>query len=308
MVYISKSVTIRGGYAATNWATTCPLTQLMTLDAQGHGRVLYATGDIAVAVEGLGITGGDATGLGPQVRYDDDGGGYIYEAEIALHSREIVSNTASRTANGYGGGLQVEEGSATLANTTIGGNTTGEGGYGPGGGLHTFSSNLTLGSSTVYDNVAEAMGGGLCAFYGDTTMNNSTIDGIETTGTGSGGRLYFLYADAALSGDTISDNKSAFFGGGLYAENGERFVLTNNLVVDNHAAVAGSGLILYAATPRLFHNAIVGNSGGDGSGVRATSDFYGTPSSVTLTNTIIAGNTVGVFAFAGSTATLSPTL
>ncbi len=75
MVYISKSVTIRGGYTTTNWATPYPLTQPTTLDAQGQGRVLYITGDISPTIEGLRITGGNAVGLGGNL--GGNAGGWI---------------------------------------------------------------------------------------------------------------------------------------------------------------------------------------------------------------------------------------
>jgi hypothetical protein len=38
-VYISKSITIRGGYTTTNWAISNPIANPTNLDAQGAGRV-----------------------------------------------------------------------------------------------------------------------------------------------------------------------------------------------------------------------------------------------------------------------------
>ena len=43
MVYISKTITIQGGYTTTNWTVPNPVANLTTLDAQGQGRVLYIT-------------------------------------------------------------------------------------------------------------------------------------------------------------------------------------------------------------------------------------------------------------------------
>ena len=40
-VYISKNVTIRGGYTTTDWENSAPATNPTTLDAQGQGRVLF---------------------------------------------------------------------------------------------------------------------------------------------------------------------------------------------------------------------------------------------------------------------------
>ncbi|MCP4540245.1 MAG: hypothetical protein GY832_24155 [Chloroflexi bacterium] len=41
VVYISKTVTVQGGYTTTNWTMSDPNANLTTLDAQGQGRVLY---------------------------------------------------------------------------------------------------------------------------------------------------------------------------------------------------------------------------------------------------------------------------
>jgi hypothetical protein len=67
VVYISKIVTVRGGYIYTNstsynWDVSDPEANLTTLDAQGQGRVIFIIGDISPTVVGLRITSGDATG------------------------------------------------------------------------------------------------------------------------------------------------------------------------------------------------------------------------------------------------------
>jgi hypothetical protein len=64
VVYISKTVTIRGGYTSAFTEPPNPEANPTTLDAQGQGRVLLIAGVISPTAEGLRITGGDATGLG----------------------------------------------------------------------------------------------------------------------------------------------------------------------------------------------------------------------------------------------------
>jgi pectin methylesterase-like acyl-CoA thioesterase len=54
LVYVSKTITIQGGYTTTNWTTLDPVVNPTTLDAQGQGRVLYITGDISPTIEGRG--------------------------------------------------------------------------------------------------------------------------------------------------------------------------------------------------------------------------------------------------------------
>jgi hypothetical protein len=41
--YISKTLTLSGGYTTTNWTTSHPITQPTTIDANSGGRVLFAT-------------------------------------------------------------------------------------------------------------------------------------------------------------------------------------------------------------------------------------------------------------------------
>jgi fibronectin-binding autotransporter adhesin len=78
--------------------------------------------------------------------------------------------------------------------------------------------------------------------------------------------------------------------------------LTNNVVADNQANTAGSGLYIHNSSPRLLHTTIARNSGGDGSGVHVAAG------SVALTNTILVSHTAGIIVTAGNTATLESTL
>ncbi|HEY54072.1 MAG TPA: hypothetical protein G4N94_11505 [Caldilineae bacterium] len=54
-VYISKTVTIRGGYTTANWTTPDPVAHPTILDATGKGRVLYLVGPATVTISGLQI-------------------------------------------------------------------------------------------------------------------------------------------------------------------------------------------------------------------------------------------------------------
>ena len=71
----------------------------------------------------------------------------------------------------------------------------------------------------------------------------------------------------------------------------------------------GSGLYVWRSSPRLLHNTIARNSGGDGSGIYVTEHpSYGFYSTVALTNTILVSHSVGITVTAGNTATLEATL
>ena len=64
-VYLSKTLTIQGGYTTTNWTTPDPEVNITTLDAEGQGRVLYINGHLSPLIAGLHITGGNALGREP---------------------------------------------------------------------------------------------------------------------------------------------------------------------------------------------------------------------------------------------------
>ena len=53
VVYVDKTVTIRGGYTTTDWNTPDPDANPTMLDAQRQGRVLYIIGDTTPTIEGV---------------------------------------------------------------------------------------------------------------------------------------------------------------------------------------------------------------------------------------------------------------
>jgi len=260
VVYISKTVTIRGGYTTTNWTTPYPITQLTTLDAQGQGRVLYITGDISPTIEGLRITGGDAAGLGgdPFDMGSAGGGVYIITATATLSNNQMFSSTAN-----FGGGLFLYFSPAVLSGNTIMSNaTTVSGG---GGGLFLYRSSAVLSENTVISNTAY-QGGGLYLNNSAAILSENTI--MSNTAAVGGG-LSVDGSDATLSGDTIASNTATGNGGGLrlFASN---IALINAIIADNQASLRGSGLFINASSPHLLHTTIAHNSGGDGSGVHVT--------------------------------------
>jgi uncharacterized repeat protein (TIGR01451 family) len=338
-VYVSKTLTIRGGYTTTNWSIPYPLTQPTTLDAQQQGRVLYITGDISPTIEGLHITGGDAAGLGGGVTGRNAGAGvYVITATATLSNNHVFSNTALD-----GGGLYFFNNLGviltgnTISNNTVLGWAARAGGLflyhspgamlkanvisnnkaGPfpsqqfrGGAFFLLSDNVTLISNTVTGNYAANQCGGLCFEASDnaTLIGNAIVgNSAGTSGflDGAGGGLHFANSTGAnLIGNTISDNSSVTFGGGICFRNSDNVTLTNNVIADNRTETAGSGLYASHSSPRLLHTTIARNSGGDGSGVYIT----GTASTIALTNTILVSHTVGITVSADNTAILNGVL
>jgi uncharacterized repeat protein (TIGR01451 family) len=369
-VYISKTVTIRGGYGGGNWDTFDPGTSPTTLDAQGQGRGLYITGQATgPTIVGLRIANGNATGLGggPWGGHDVGGGVYVISATLTLADSQVFSNTATHgggigavnasvvvsdsrvfgnTAGGAGGGLYVINGyedddgdtdavsiTASLLGSQVFKNRAGGGGGGvyienysepleeslgtvmallsenrvfgnsaggAGGGLYLANSTATVVGNVVTTNTAAYDGGGLsvgrCLFCSSNSTPPKLGDNVfraNQAGQGGGG-LYLGYQSAMLSNNIVISN-SASQGGGVYAYFGGG-TFTNTVITDNRADITGSGLSFVATWSRLLHTTIARNDGGDGSGICITPSQGSilVPNRVTLTNTVIASQTVGI--------------
>jgi parallel beta-helix repeat protein len=163
VVYISKTVTIRGGYTTNNWSIPYPAIHHTTLDAQSRGRVLYIMGDISPTIDGFVITGGDTS--------DQGGGVAIYSSSPMLSHNAITNNHAA----GYGGGIYMigRAASPTLNSNWIISNTTSNNG----GGIFIddFSSPILI-NNVIATNRASSNGGGIYIdYYSAPTIVNNTI-------------------------------------------------------------------------------------------------------------------------------------
>ncbi len=298
VVYVSKTVTIRGGYNA-DFSAWDPNAYPTTLNAQNQGRGIYITGNISPTLEGLRVTGGNAAGLGGYIyygTYDTGGGVYVITATATLSNNQVFSNTAPYG----GGGLCLVYSAARLNGNTIFSNAVTTGG----GGLFLYNNAATLEGNTVTSNTSGNLGGGLYLFGSSATLKGNTIT-FNTAHTFGGG-IDVASCSPTFSGNLFSNN-SAQKGGGLYLWYSTS-ILTNNVIADNWASSTGSGLWTGGSRPRLLHTTIARNVGGDGSGVYATDDGGGSFSSVVMTNTILVSQTAGVTATAGSAATLNGVL
>jgi hypothetical protein len=177
-----------------------------------------------------------------------------------------------------------------------------------------------LGGNIVQSNTASiasvGFGGGIIAEQGGISLETNTVQfNVASAITiGVGGGLALWSSDATLRGNAILGNIASLnpsatsLGGGLQVGYATTFTMTNDIVADNHAYAAGSGLWIGSGSGssgggRLLHTTIAHNLG-SGQGV-----FVGDHTTVAFTNTIIAGHTqVGITATAGSTVTLAATL
>ena len=281
VVYVSKTVTVCGGYTPTNWTTSYPLTQPTTLDAQRQGRVFYVTGahvpgtGISVTIEGLRITGGDATGLGGTASGKDAGGGlYVITATAILNGNQVFTNTAL-----VGGGLYFWNSDRTcLAGNLVFQNRTTQ--HGAGGGLYFNSSErVTLVGNTIRDNEAGPLAWGYADGGGAIFSNCPAVllDQNVVTGnraTWDGGLSFNHCATATLISNVISENRANHSGGGTKNNGGVCFsdspsaMLISNTISGNYAANDCGGACFYDSDDAaLSGNRVVSNTakqaGGD---------------------------------------------
>jgi len=306
VVYLDKTVTVRGGYTTTNWSTPYPITQPTTLDAEGLGRVLVISGTVAPSVEGLHITGGNATGLGglPQEYIDAGGGVYVYTATPTMNNCLIYSNTASIAGWGDGGGLFLRNSATTLSGNTIAGNIASTAGSGYGGGLFLFESGATLTGNTVVSNTASTAdwghGGGLYLWHSDDATlsgNAITSNTAGTGGSGYGGGLYFSESSVVLNDSTVQGNAASTadegYGGGLYLARSAA-MLSGNTVQDNTASATdwgyGGGLYLYESGATLRGNMVASNTASTGDRGHG-GGLYLFESGATLNGNVVVSNT-----------------
>lgn len=271
VVYIAKSVTIRGGYTTTNWNESFPLTQPTTLDAQGLGRVVVITGSVAPTLDGLVIARGNAAGQVAECPYihgraSGCGGGiFIYAAGPLIVNNIITNNVASAAAitgvTGYGGGLYLKNAhGAVIRGNVIISNTAHLTGFGDGGGLHLDHSNAQVRSNQVLNNYASlrtthCWGGGISAYYGAPTVEGNILRGnwVNPSGRNYSGAAIYLWSDS-----------------GTYS---------GNQIADNHGQ---SAIFLSRGQPRLESNQVISNATTIGV------ELFNGPGAATLVNNIVA--------------------
>jgi hypothetical protein len=300
-VYISRTITIRGGYTTTNQYLDPPdLAAYPTVvDASAQGRVFYIAGPVTVTLEHLTITGGDAAAAAgtPSPGSSIGGGLYADQAHVTIQNSQIVSNSGA-----YAGGVCARGGSLTLGASTV---VSNNGGIDARDGTATLSGNVirsndaygvlleyttaTLDGNAIYSNTSQYTGGGVVAQMSTVTFTNNILSG--NTALEDGGAVYLRWDAATLIGNTISGNTASRSGGGLaILESPATFA--GNVVTGNVAGAGGGGLFVgYGMDSRpitLTNNVFAGNtSGSEGGGLLAVS----TPA--TMINTVIVDNQSG---------------
>jgi uncharacterized repeat protein (TIGR01451 family) len=270
-VYISKTLTLQGGYSQNDWS---PAGNPTTLDAQRNGRVILVLAGASVTVTEVTIVNGSVplTDCGSSCW---GGGVYVDTASSVLLDHSTLSNNSAF----FGGGV-ANAGALTVDHSTFSSNYA----KGVGGGLYNFNI-MSVTASLLISNSAVAGGAGL-GNQGFVTVTDSTIaanisdnhqqPGLLSKGSGGG------FQNA--TGDIL--NPIATFINSTIANNEARG--TND--------EGGGGIIVFIGSVNLLNTTVVGNralanylTGGSGRDAGGITGMLGT--TTTLQNSIVASNT-----------------
>ena len=285
--------------------------------AVGEGGGIWAEGDCDVVALDNEIRGNIAA-----VKGEGYGGGAY--ACGKWYENRIISNTASITGIGYGGGVDAYY-VADFNDNLVQGNVASRNGDGSGGGVYAIYLREAL-RNTITDNSATRGGGvyfkeyagkqtfssNLVARNWATGLNLFAMDGgggiaskadwVEITGNDfvannalAGGGVRVTAGDRYLLQDNVFNGNWAFAGGGLFVYSATGTIVQNQ-VNGNNALWWGGGMYLFTqANPVMDRNVVMSNTAIDASissGGGVVLDV-GAGSRITLTNHIIARNTVG---------------
>ncbi len=285
MVYISKSLTLRGG-ANADFSAWDPALYTTTLDAQSNGRVIYATGpDITVTLEGLDIYDGYALDA------PKGSGVYLTQASATITNCTFRENGHSTGFQNRGGGLYISSGSALIAHNNFYNNQADFGGAlsiesaagvtlrgnhihhnlayrtasSRGGGIHAYNSPyLVLEDNEIYENQAGpsyvSQGGGISLVESDYARleNNRIYNNEVQLDTPSGDTNYWRG------------------GGGLDLWDSDHVLITANQIYSNTVwgdwrnHPQGGGVRVEGGAYLTFtHNTLYGNAARGSSATRS---------------------------------------
>jgi len=182
-------------------------------------------------------------------------------------------------ANHQSGILTIDSGvTAALSGLTLThGNTSGSG-----GGIFNAGT-LTLTDCTLSDSSTSNTGGAI-QNTGTLTLTDCSLSG--NSAHFSGGGIYNDFgAMLTLTGCTLNDNRATTSGGGIV--NFGTLTLTNCTVSGNSTSTFGGGIFTQTALTVINSTIVLNQASGGGGGIYNT--VTGT---VTLNNTIVAGNTL----------------
>ncbi len=237
----------------------------------------------------------------------DGGGMYNISSNPSLSFVELSSNNAAAWGGGmynrssdpvmiqvafdsneakYGGGVSNTHSSPMLDYATFNLNTAIVGG----GMLNTGTSNASVSNTTFSDNFASDMGGGMYNSGNIPLLFNVTFSGNIAVNSG-GGLINVSDSHPILNNVLFSGNSAtAAFGSGGGILNSESDATLTNVTFSSNSAYYGGGIVNDRSNLTLTNATFTYNAADVGGGV-FNFGVVGYPAHLTITNSILWGNT-----------------
>jgi parallel beta-helix repeat protein len=167
--------------------------------------------------------------------------------------------------------------------TITDGNANGSGNNSEGGGIFDLLAGPTINNCTISGNASGGSGAGVATLYSSgTTLTNCTLSG--NTAGARGGGLYNYQSSPTVTNCTISGNTAAD-GGGVSDKKSSSPTLTH-CIISGNTANTGGGIANYTSSPTLTDCILTGNTATENGG-----GIWNNDSSPALINSTISGNT-----------------
>ncbi len=271
-----------------------------------------ASGTITVEIDDLTVQNGNGVINGGGIR--------LQNSTLVLNGDLIEKNeTSNISGTSYGGGIYATNGTLTLDHATVKDNSVAASARAGGGGITAVNVSVThvLDGSLITGNVVDggtnngAFGGGIYSRNGTLSVDATAIRGNESLNTNANEPAYGGGIETELGSYTITNSEisgndahgdAVAFGGGLDAEFSgsdssvvDTTVTGNSSIVDNATGDAVGGGISIDSTPSgvtesLDNVTISGNSVQGSTTSGGGLDVYQNTGTVSLQNSIVAGN------------------
>ncbi|MHC4173337.1 MAG: right-handed parallel beta-helix repeat-containing protein [Planctomycetota bacterium] len=243
--------------------------------------VIFDNNETAESVlDGFTVTGGRGSWVSSENKWL--GGSILFDASSATVSNcAIVQN---RVENRGGGVLCLHSCSPRLIDCIISENSSATS---SGGGVFALSgASLTLSNCIVKGNSAGTAGGGVaCAYSSSVTLTNCTI--AENSTRDGGGVYCGINSSMTITDCIIRGNSAGNAGGGVICDQNSSMIMTGCTISENFAD-HGAGVMCWDSSSLTLSNCTIAKNSAERLGVGL---FSGRQDSVTVTNSIIWGNT-----------------
>jgi len=271
-----------------------------SLSRPGEGATvgdLDVTGDLTITKTGTGTTAMiDGNGAVTHDRVFEIFSG----ADLALNFIGVTDGSASPEPSDpgdqflHGGGIRVRTGAGlTMTGGTVFDNeaasTISSPPYGEGAGLSVAGIATLIRMSVKQNDLGFGFGGGIAAVGGGsvTLIDSAIVDNGGGAGFG-GGVSIGPNSSVSVNGGGLYGNSSENFGGGVFLGGGSLNLI--NATVSGNQAAGGGAIRNRNGAVSMNNSTVYDNTAEDAGGIALKDDAGGTPTTLSMKNTILAGN------------------